>query len=105
MNLFSGSQSLCDKEVYYGWKYSIKLQLQSLGFGYNMRNGYGVCRGDEMFALFKFNDQPPPINAGPLTETDQKIVRKITQMWVDFARTTQPTLVDQPFTWEPNKLR
>ena len=30
---YSGSQSLCDKQVYYGWKYSIKLQLQNLGLG------------------------------------------------------------------------
>ena len=30
---FSGSQSLCDKHIYYGWKYSIKLQLQNLGLG------------------------------------------------------------------------
>mgnify|MGYP001429784940 FL=1 len=30
---YSGSQSLCDKQVYYGWRYSIKLQLQNLGLG------------------------------------------------------------------------
>ena len=30
---YSGSQSLCDKQIYYGWKYSVKLQLQNLGLG------------------------------------------------------------------------
>ena len=68
---FSGSQSLCDKHVYYGWKYSIKLQLQNLGLGYNMRNGYGVCHGDEMLAMFIFGEEPPPVDSGPLTNTGE----------------------------------
>ena len=42
---YSGSQSLCDKQVYYGWKYSIKLQLQNLGLGMDLfRNGLKVAR-------------------------------------------------------------
>ena len=42
---YSGSQSLCDKQVYYGWKYSIKLQLQNLGLGMDLvRNGLHVAR-------------------------------------------------------------
>ena len=30
---YSATHSFCDKEVYYGWKFSLKLQLQQLGFG------------------------------------------------------------------------
>ena len=37
--------------------------------GYNMRNGYGVCRGDEMLAMFIFGEEPPPVDYGPLTST------------------------------------
>ena len=39
------------------------------GLGYNMRNGYGVCRGDEMLAMFIFGEEPPPVDYGPLTST------------------------------------
>ena len=30
---YSATHSLCDKEVYYGWKFSLKLQLHQLGLG------------------------------------------------------------------------
>ena len=30
---YSATHSFCDKKVYYGWKFSLKLQLQQLGFG------------------------------------------------------------------------
>jgi len=97
---YSGSQSLCDKQVYYGWRYSIKLQLQNLGLGYNMRNGYGVCRGDEMLAMFIFGEEPPPVDYGPLTSTDKKISKEFVQLWSNFAKTTYPVGEDKTFQWE-----
>lgn len=96
---FSGSQSLCDKHVYYGWKYSIKLQLQNLGLGYNMRNGHGICRGDEMLSMFIFGEEPPPVNSGPLTETDKTISKQMIQIWTDFAKNSQPTNDKDIFQW------
>ena len=45
---YSGSQSLCDKQIYYGWKYSIKLQLQNLGLG---KKDYRDLK--EVFETFK----------------------------------------------------
>ena len=30
---YSASHSFCDKEVYYGWKFSLKLQLHQIGLG------------------------------------------------------------------------
>ena len=34
-----------------------------------MRNGYGVCHGDEMLSMFIFGEEPPPVDYGPLTNT------------------------------------
>ncbi len=96
---YSGSQSLCDKHVYYGWKYSVKLQLQNLGFGYNMRNGHGICRGDEMMTLFIFGKEPPPVSSGPLTETDKKMTKQMTGLWAQFANFSKPST--EFFHWHP----
>ena len=38
-----------------------------------MRNGYGVCRGDEMLAMFIFGEEPPPVDYGPLTTTGKAL--------------------------------
>lgn len=75
-----------------------------------MRHGHGICRGDEMFPLFIFHQEPPPVNGGPLTNADKKMSQQMTQIWTDFARTTFPTPTaaasspsDESFHWAPTE--
>ena len=95
---YSGSHSVCDKDIYYGWKYSLKLQIQNLGLGYNLRNGYGTCQGDELLSLFVFSAQPPPINLGPLSNEDKIVSQRLVSLWTSFANTTFPS--NSEFYWD-----
>ena len=69
-----------------------------------MRNGYGICRGDELFAMFVLGRLPPPMNSGPFTEFDKKNSQKLLTLWTDFAKYGNPN--DQNCTqncldWQP----
>ena len=64
-----------------------------------MRHGYGVCQSDELLYLFILNNQPPPMNIGPMSNLDKDISKKLVQMWVNFAHHANPSTVDDSFQW------
>ena len=98
----SASHSLCDKIVYSGWKFSTKLQLHNLGVGYNMRNSYGICHGDELLYQFILGNQPPPMNAGPLSDRDKEISQRLLKIWTQFALNADPNGENTyNFRWNP----
>ena len=63
-----------------------------------MRNGYGICRGDELFAQFVLGRLPPPMNIGPFTDFDKKNSDKLLTLWTHFAKYGNPN--DQNCTQE-----
>ena len=69
-----------------------------------MRNGYGICRGDELFAMFVLGRQPPPMNSGPFSEFDKKNSQKLLTLWTDFAKYGNPNdqnCTQNCFDWQP----
>ncbi len=129
---YSGSNSLCDVLVYPGWRFAVKLQLHNFGIGkllnkservnavnactgYNMRNGYGVCHGDDLLFQFVLGDQPPPMNQGPLSWYDKAASDKLLTLWTNFAKTGNPNMPEsitasksveeeREFIWQPLSL-
>ena len=44
-------------------------------------------------------NQPPPMNAGPLSENDKEISKKLIRMWTNFAHSANPTNSQDKFHW------
>ena len=83
---------------------SVVNQVNVFSVGYNMRNGYGICRGDELFALFVLGNQAPPMNAGPFSEFDHKNSAKLLKIWTDFATFGNPNernCTENCLNWPP----
>ena len=105
--MYSSTDSFGDLAIYSKWKMSVKLFLQKYGIGSNMRNGYGVSHGDELFMTFKLPNLPSPMGTGPVTDRDRRTSYHLLNMWTHFARTGHPTLGSRAtlggFEWEPAK--
>ena len=88
---YSGTHSFGDFAYYTKFKLNFKLWIQNWGFGYNMRNGHGICHGDELLLLFKLKYLKSPMGDGPITERDKIVSEKMLSLWTDFAKTGNPT--------------
>lgn len=71
--------------------------------GYNMRNGYGICHGDELMLMFKMGHLDPPMGQGPASDRDKLISWSLLRMWTNFAKTGEPTKANGTFQWVPTK--
>lgn len=59
-----------------------------------MRNGHGICQGDELLAQFILSDQPFPMNGGPMSKFDKVFSQKFLHLWTNFAKASMPTFKD-----------
>nr|AHJ81343.1 carboxylesterase [Locusta migratoria] len=57
----------------------------------------GVAHADDLFYLFSNNPYYPPADGMP--EKDYEIVKTMTKLWTDFAKTGNPTPNNDPLHW------
>ncbi|XP_046993300.1 venom carboxylesterase-6-like [Schistocerca americana] len=80
---------------YYRFSYRGKYSMSQL-FGGGDKN-LGAAHGDELLYLFSKN--PYISTSGELPAKDTQVVKTMTKLWTDFARTGNPTPNDAPLDW------
>ncbi|CAB4064316.1 unnamed protein product [Lepeophtheirus salmonis] len=91
LQIFWNTHSFGDLSFYSDFKLGLKLSLQSRGIGLFMRNGFGTCHGDELFDIFKIGFLKAPMSSGPISDFDKSVGQSLITMWINFARTGNPT--------------
>nr|AHJ81340.1 carboxylesterase [Locusta migratoria] len=57
----------------------------------------GVCHADDIFYLFSNNSYLP--TSGNMPKNDYEVVKTMTKLWTDFAKTGNPTPDNKPVHW------
>nr|AHJ81344.1 carboxylesterase [Locusta migratoria] len=80
---------------YYLLSYKGKYRMSKVFGGGDL--DLGVAHADDLFYLFPSNPYYP--TSGDMPEKDYEVVKTMTKLWTDFARTGNPTPDNEPLHW------
>ncbi|XP_049861359.1 fatty acyl-CoA hydrolase precursor, medium chain-like isoform X4 [Schistocerca gregaria] len=79
---------------YYLFSYKGKLRIHHM---MGIQEDFGICHAEDLLYLFSNNTYLPIIGERP--ENDMQMVKVMTKLWTDFARTGNPTPTDELVNW------